>query len=116
MTTTARLFSALNAVVRPAVKLGLGSPPPLIGAGAVVLETTGRKSGLPRQVPLLAARAGDRVYASTIRSDSQWVRNLQADPDATVWLNGKPRRVTGTVRRGPLQIAQLALEPGATGV
>ena len=54
-TATRRAFSTLNSVVRPAVQAGLGNPFP-VGAGAVVLETTGRKSGLPRLVPVLSTR------------------------------------------------------------
>ncbi len=108
--TTRAGFAALNTVVRPLLKLGAGSPWP-IGAGFVVLETTGRTTGLAREVPLLAARLGDRVFVSTARRRSQWVRNLDANPDANVWVAGRKRSATAAaaVRRGPFDVASLAL-------
>lgn len=109
---TRRGFSALNAVVRPAVHAGLGNPLPL-GAGAVTIETTGRRSGLPRTVPVLATRLGDTLTVSTVRSDSQWLRNIEADANVAVWLYGKRRTATATVSRGTLNTVRLALEPAA---
>lgn len=106
--TTRRAFSTLNAVVRPAVQAGLGNPFP-IGAGAVVLETTGRRSGLPRLVPVLSTRAGDTLTVSTVRSDSQWIRNAEADSNVAVWLGGQRRSAVATVRRGPLNTVRLEL-------
>jgi deazaflavin-dependent oxidoreductase (nitroreductase family) len=101
-------FRALNRVVRPLAKRGLGSPWPL-GAGLVVLETTGRRSRLPREVPLVGARVGDTVVVSTVRGRSQWLRNVEADPAVHVWLDGDRRPATATVQRGPLRIATLAV-------
>jgi len=106
--TTRRAFSTLNAVVRPAVQAGLGNPFP-IGAGAVVLETTGRRSGLPRLVPVLSTRAGDTLNVSTVRADSQWIRNAEADSNVAVWLGGQRRSAVATVRRGPLNTVRLEL-------
>jgi len=107
---TRESFRALNRIVVPAVKAGLGSPLP-IGAGLVVVETTGRSSGLPRQVPLVAARFGSNVAVSTVRSKSQWVKNLQADPEASVWVGGRKRDGTATVDPGSLNVANFALAP-----
>ena len=105
---TRAAFRALNSIVRPLLKRGAASPLP-IGAGLVVLETTGRSSGLPREVPLVAARIGDRVLVSTVRRRSQWVRNLDAEPQAHVWLGGERRPVTASLQRGPFDVASLAL-------
>ena len=80
----------------------------------MLLETTGRTSGLTREVPLMASRLGDRVVVSTVRSDSQWVRNLEADPEAAVWINGRRRAAVADVRRGQLSVVNLVLSNPAS--
>lgn len=101
-------FRALNSVVRPAVKAGIGNPLP-IGAGAVILETTGRKSGLTRFVPVLATRIGDVLTVSTVRDDSQWLQNIEADENVAVWLLGQRNPATAKVARGTLSTVRIEL-------
>lgn len=96
----------MNRFVTPLVKAGLGSPLP-IGLGAVVLENRGRVSGETREVPVLGLRLGDRVIVSTVRSGSQWVKNLEADERAAVWYGGKRHDATASVQRGPLNLVTL---------
>jgi hypothetical protein len=101
-------FRTLNSLVRPAVKAGIGNPFP-IGAGAVVLETTGRQSGLVRFVPVLATRVGDVLTVSTVRDDSQWLANIEADENVAVWLQGHRHGARAAVNRGALSTVRVEL-------
>lgn len=105
---TRTAFRTLNRVVRPVLEHGVGNPPPL-GVGAVLVGTIGRTTGRARRVPLLSARMGDRIVVSTVRPDSHWFANLEADPAATVELAGDSRPARASLRRGPLNVAVLEL-------
>ena len=107
--TTKRAFRGLNRVVIPLVKAGIGSPLPF-GAGIVVVETTGRNSGLAREVPLLAFRAGSKVVTSTVRPNSQWAKNAAANSSVAVWVGGRKRTATADVDDGPLTVAAFSLD------
>ncbi|MET8473519.1 nitroreductase/quinone reductase family protein [Streptomyces sp. NPDC006422] len=57
--------------------------------GQVLLETTGRTSGLPRRTPVGGRRIGDSFWlVSEFGYTSQYVRNIQADPRVRVRLRG----------------------------
>ena len=65
------------------------------GAPVVWLTTTGARSGLPRRVPLLAARDGDAWVVSGSHAGQSsvpaWVFNLRAHPEASLEVD---RRTT----------------------
>jgi hypothetical protein len=95
------VFRAVNSVVvGPFTKRGIGAPP-LVGMGTVTVATTGRSSGRAHEVPLAAARLGDTVVVSTVRRNSEWVRNLESDPATTIWLDGRARQAEASVQRLP---------------
>ncbi|MEY9840812.1 nitroreductase/quinone reductase family protein [Streptacidiphilus sp. EB103A] len=55
----------------------------------VLLETKGRKSGLPRQTPVGGRRIEDAFWLVSEYGDkSQYVRNIQADPQVRVRIKG----------------------------
>ena len=63
----------------------------------LVLHTTGRRSGEPRQTPLSYTKDGDAyvVIASDGGSphDPDWYANLVADPDVEIEVRGRRRPV-----------------------
>ncbi|WP_067274197.1 nitroreductase/quinone reductase family protein [Streptomyces jeddahensis] len=74
-----------------------------------VLETTGRKSGLPRRTPLGGRRIGDEFWlVSEYGEKSQYVRNIQADPRVRVRIRGKWH--TGTAHLVPEDDARARLK------
>jgi deazaflavin-dependent oxidoreductase (nitroreductase family) len=98
-------YRGLNSVVEPLVRAGFGSPI-LSPTGAIVLETTGRSTGRTYSIPLLATRIGDLLLVSTIRRQSQWLKNLAANSDTRYWMGGRSHEATAYVvaagRNAPL--------------
>ena len=65
-----------------------------------LLETTGRKSGQPRRTPLDGSRVGDQFwFVSEFGENSQYVKNIKANPTVRVRLRG--RWHNGTARLMP---------------
>jgi deazaflavin-dependent oxidoreductase (nitroreductase family) len=62
------------------------------GTQTLLLTTTGRKTGQPRELPLIYGRRGDDhlVVASNGGSDvpPAWYMNLKADPEVEVQVKG----------------------------
>ena len=55
-----------------------------------LLETTGRKSGQPRRTPLGGKLIGREFwFVSEFGTQSQYVRNIEADPRVRVRLRGR---------------------------
>ena len=64
---------------RIAYSLGLGS---LVGSFVLLLETTGRKSGLPRITPLQYEEIDGIIFVASARGvKADWFRNLTVNPN-----------------------------------
>jgi deazaflavin-dependent oxidoreductase (nitroreductase family) len=74
--------------MRRALELGL------VPCGAALLETTGRRSGVPRRVPVGDGLRGDAFWIVAEHGrHADYVRNLERDPRVRVkvgrrWLSG----------------------------
>ncbi len=90
------LLAPVNEVLTPALRLGLINPLPF-SVGIVLLEVTGRISGKVREIPLVCADYGTVLVVSTVRENSQWVKNLAATPTAAIWLRGTRRTIEAEV-------------------
>ena len=76
----------LNPLVRAAARAGVPLP------GYVLLETTGRRSGQPRQVPVGKALEGDTLWVVAEHGlRAAYVKNIQANPRVRVRIGRKWR-------------------------
>jgi deazaflavin-dependent oxidoreductase (nitroreductase family) len=53
------------------------------------LTTRGRSSGLPREIEIWFTHRDERFYLIAEYPTSQWIRNLQAHPQAQVRVSGE---------------------------
>jgi deazaflavin-dependent oxidoreductase (nitroreductase family) len=68
-----------NPLVKAAARAGLPTP------SVVILETTGRRSGEPRRVPVTKALDGDTLWIVTEHGRrAGYVRNIEANPRVRV--------------------------------
>jgi deazaflavin-dependent oxidoreductase (nitroreductase family) len=80
-----------NPLVLAAGRAGLPTP------SVVILETTGRRSGMPRRVPVTRMLEGDTLWIVTEHGrKAAYVRNIEADPRVRVrvgrrWRAGRAR-------------------------
>lgn len=68
---------------------------PLAGffPGLVLLETTGRRSGLPRRTPVGGRLEGDTLWITAEHGrGASYVRNIESDPDVRVRVRGSWRK------------------------
>lgn len=79
----------------------------IAGLPNLMLTAIGRRSGQPRETPLLCAPYGDDILiaGSNFGGDDEpiWVKNIEADPEVTVRFNGETsqrvaRRLEGEER------------------
>lgn len=88
------LYTPLDKLVYRATGGRRGLSPP---SSVLLLTTTGRKTGQPRQVPVLYLTEGPNLWvvASNYGGERHpgWSANLLANPDATVTVRGSDRPV-----------------------
>ena len=100
---TSRLVTRLHPV---AYRLtgGAGVLGRQLGMRNVILTTIGQRSGRPREAPLFSFEDGDRIVVIGSNAggpeDPAWVRNLRANPAATVRVGSTVRPVVGRVAEG----------------
>ena len=103
-----------NPLVLAAARAGLPLP------GVVILETTGRRSGEPRRVPVSRLLEGDTLWIVTEHGrKAAYVRNIQANPRVRVrtgrrWRAGTAQVVSGVdwralQRRLPSKLSSAAV-------
>lgn len=81
----------LNPVIRAAVERGFGP------STYAVLETTGRKSGKPRRLPVANGLDGDTFWLiAGLGHEAGFVRNLKANP--RVRVRARPARLRDGVK------------------
>jgi deazaflavin-dependent oxidoreductase (nitroreductase family) len=108
---SAKLF---NRLVLAATRAGLPTP------GVVILETTGRRSGEPRRVPVSRLLEGDTLWIVTEHGrKAAYVRNIEANPRVRVragrhWRTGTAQVVSGVdwralQRRLPSKLSSAAV-------
>ncbi|WP_405675466.1 nitroreductase family deazaflavin-dependent oxidoreductase [Streptomyces sp. NBC_01511] len=82
--------------------------------GQILLETTGRRSGLPRRTPVGGSRVGQEFWLVSEYGDkSHYVRNIQADPRVRVRIKGTWH--TGTAHPMPEDDPRARLKSLPTG-
>jgi deazaflavin-dependent oxidoreductase (nitroreductase family) len=68
------------------------------GTGAALLETTGRRSGLPRRVPVGNGLRGDVFWIVTEHGwSADYVRNIRSDPRVRVKVGRRWRSGTAQI-------------------
>ena len=69
-----------------------------VAPGYAVLETTGRKSGRPRRVPVANGTSGDEFWIVAEQGRrAAWVLNIEADPRVRVLVGRRWRTGTAEV-------------------
>jgi F420H(2)-dependent quinone reductase len=70
----------------------------------LLLTTTGRRSGLPRTIPLFFLRDGDDLVVCNVRLPSEnenpWPLNLRRNPNVTVRIRGVTEQRVAREARG----------------
>lgn len=82
----------VNPLVRPLLARGIGD------SAWAILETTGRRSGEPRQTPVGNGLRGESFWVVTEHGwAAHYVKNIQADPRVRVKVRGRWRAGTAHI-------------------
>lgn len=121
-----RLFSltklgwrAAGFVPRLLYRIGLGA---VIGRYVLLLTTTGRKTGLPRSVPLQYEEIDGAYYIGSARGTrADWFQNLQTNPEVLVRagsraFRGRARAITDTAEVASFLALRLERHPRMVGL
>jgi deazaflavin-dependent oxidoreductase (nitroreductase family) len=88
----------LDPVVQAALRLGVPMGP------NVLLTVRGRKSGIPRTVPVAIARSGDVEYLFSPFGEVAWVHNLRVAGEAQI-RHGRRRETVSAREIAPVDAA-----------
>ncbi len=84
-------------------RAGLG---PMIGRLVLLLTTTGRKTGLPRETPLQYEEIGGVIYVASARgTKADWFRNILANPCVKVRIKSREYEAVAEPVTDPCRIA-----------
>jgi deazaflavin-dependent oxidoreductase (nitroreductase family) len=65
-------------------------------SGTCRLAVAGRRTGLPRSVPVIPVRHDGARYVVSTRGEADWVRNLRVSGEADLRCRGQAERVRAT--------------------
>lgn len=96
-----RLMRFLNRRLMPTTR-----PEVRLSGLVLLLTTTGRKSGLPRQTRLQYEKEGGAIYVAAARGQqADWFRNILANPHVEVQFEGQALRGLAEPITDPVRIA-----------
>ncbi len=96
-----RLMRFLNRRLMPKTR-----PEVRLSGLVLLLTTTGRKSGLPRQTRLQYEKEEDAIYVASARGQqADWFRNIVAHPHVEVQFEGQSLRGLADPITDPIRIA-----------
>jgi deazaflavin-dependent oxidoreductase (nitroreductase family) len=106
------MISELRGRVTRAAQKWVANPLMRMRLSQTLLETTGRKSGLPRTTPLGGQLDGNRFWlVSEFGEQSQYIRNITANPRVRLRLHGTWREGTAHLLPGDDPRARLRQLP-----
>lgn len=78
----------------------------LMGAGTMLIEVIGRKTGRPIYLPVNYYKDGLVLWVVSSR-ERVWWRNLQANPNARLWIANQVHAVHAEVITDEAEVAQV---------